>query len=123
MNDPMSELPGLANVRKRFLVLLEERYSSIAEHALTAWDSEDSAEAVNELGEARDILHKIAGTAGSLGFTALGDKARACELEIIEHFETADLDAAPCPAPLVMNLDGFVEQCKTLIAAQSTATA
>lgn len=109
-------MPGLEKIRERFISMLVNRQSEIAVHALTAWDG-DSAEIINEnLGHARDILHKIAGSSGSLGFTALGNAARACETEIIAHLEGEYADLALCPPAVIHQMDRFVAQCEELIA-------
>ena len=79
------ELPGLGPIRARFLDLLVERLTPIvaAEDACRPGASPDN----HALREAQFMLHKIAGSAGSLGFTALGDSARNCEESIIAHLD------------------------------------
>ncbi len=112
------ELPGLDRIRTRFIEMLKDRQAAIAEHALTAWESDDLAEINGNLVGARTILHQIAGTAGSLGFDDLGTEARACELEIDDHLGGPDADLAICPAELIFHIDQFVQSSEALIADQ-----
>lgn len=108
-------MPGLEMVRARFLDMLEERQCQIANHALAAWDG-DSVEVINDnLQNAQDVLHKIAGSSGSLGFHALGDAARACEHEVIAHLEGPYADLALCPPGVIHQMDHFIAMCAALI--------
>ena len=98
--------------------MLEERQSAIAGHALAAWDGE-TLEAINgNLASAQAVLHQISGTAGSLGFPALGKNARYVEMEIIAHLEGPDADLAICPGELIYHIDRFVTECREVIADQ-----
>lgn len=74
--------PGLQQVRERFLNLLSERLAE-----LDTLCSDDAADPVTPeaLRKAQDILHKIAGTAGTLGFQSLGEAANFSEEQIIGH--------------------------------------
>lgn len=110
------ELPGLEKVRARFIEMLEDRQARIATHALAAWEGETVEEINGNLESAKAILHQIAGTAGSLGFTDLGVTARQCEEEVIAHLEGPDSDLAICPGELVHHIDGFVGQCRETLA-------
>ena len=105
------ELPGIDRIRTRFLEMLRDRQSAIAEHALFAWEGHTLEEVNGNLTSARTILHQIAGTAGSLGFNALGTEARSCEIKIDEHLNGPDADLALCPAELIFVMDGFVQTC------------
>jgi HPt (histidine-containing phosphotransfer) domain-containing protein len=115
-NRPM--MPGIEAIQARFVTLLEERQTSIAHHALNAWDGTTVEEINGSLAAAQSTLHQIAGTAGSLGFAELGTSARACEIEIIAHLEGPDADLAICPVELISRLDKFVSDCRTLIDGQ-----
>jgi len=112
MKDMVDELPGLAKVRTRFLEMLVDRQALIAEHALSAWEGETLDDINGNLEAAKAILHQIAGTAGSLGFTDLGVAARACEGEVIAHLEGPDADLAICPGEIIYHMDLFVKQCE-----------
>lgn len=116
MRDIVKELPGLERVRTRFLSMLADRQEMIASHALAAWE-EDTLDGINgNLAAAQSILHQIAGTAGSLGFPELGQSARDCENEIIEHLEGPDADLAICPGEIIHHIDVFVTDCRALLA-------
>ena len=118
------ELPGIERIRARFLDMLKDRQSAIAEHALIAWESDVLDEINGNLAGARTILHQIAGTAGSLGFKDLGVRARACEVEIDAHLNGPDADLAICPATLIFVMDTFLQESEALIAAnQQTVSA
>lgn len=108
------ELPGLERIRVKFLDMLEDRQASIAQHALRAWESDDKASRNNNLLSAQNILHQIAGTAGSLGFGPLGEAARACEHQIIDHIEAA---VAPRQSlvDVMLSMDYFVSISRTLL--------
>ncbi len=70
----------LAPIRARFLDLLEQRQEEIERNLYVALEDPDSAEGA--LTCITNILHKIAGSAGTLGFTELGDRARAIEYRL-----------------------------------------
>ena len=109
------ELPGIDRIRTRFLEMLRDRQSAIAEHALFAWEGHTLEEVNGNLISARTILHQIAGTAGSLGFDDLGHAARSCENDIVAHLTGPDNDLALCPDALLVQIDDFVEHCKGLL--------
>lgn len=119
MTDLLSELPGLESIRARFVSLLEDRQIHIAEHALAAWDSENSEQQANHLKEAQNVLHQISGTAGSLGFDTLGHAARACEGSIISYLEVADPEKATLPHALLAEIDAFVALSQSLLSKSS----
>ncbi len=109
------DLPGIDKIRARFLEMLKDRQCMIAENALIAWESDKLDEINGSLANARTILHQIAGTAGSLGFDALGAEARACEAAIDGHLNGPDADLAICPSDLIFGMDDFVQSCGDLI--------
>lgn len=115
MKDMAESLPGLERVRERFLTMLTDRKERIASHALAAWEGETLEDVNGNLASAQSILHQIAGTAGSLGFAALGESAHACENEIIAHLEGPDADLAICPGELIYFLDAFVGSCDEVL--------
>ncbi|WP_299028216.1 Hpt domain-containing protein [uncultured Sulfitobacter sp.] len=108
------EMPGLDRIRDRFLALLEDRKTIIAQHALAAWDGETAEEINANLEDARSILHQIAGTAGTVGYPELGATAQQCEAQIIAHLEGPYADLAICPGEIIWCIDTFVEACGTL---------
>lgn len=109
------EFAGLAQVRDRFVDLLQERQTEIATHALGAWDGE-TAEVINSnLAAAQVNLHRIAGTAGSLGFPELGETAAKCETDIIAHLEGPMSEVPICPKSLVVSFGSFLAQCEDVL--------
>ncbi|QUJ76713.1 Hpt domain-containing protein [Sulfitobacter albidus] len=114
MNAAALELPGLDKIRARFVEMLEERSSRIAQHALAAWDAETAEEINRNLSDAKDILHQIAGSAGTVGFPELGAMAQECEMEIIAHLDGEYADLAVCPGQIIWRIDGFVASCLEL---------
>lgn len=108
------QMPGMDRIRARFIELLEDRKSNIAQHALAAWDGE-SVDVINSnLELARNILHQIAGTAGTVGHPDLGTIAQQCEAQIIAHLEGPYADLAICPGEIIWRIDTFVEACDAL---------
>jgi chemotaxis protein histidine kinase CheA len=105
------QIPGLDRIRTRFVDLLDTRKTSIAEHALAAWDAGSAEEINTHLEQARTILHQIAGTAGTVGFAELGASAQQCEARIIAHLEGPSADLAICPGEIIWLIDTFVESC------------
>ncbi|MEP1765673.1 MAG: Hpt domain-containing protein [Sulfitobacter sp.] len=114
MNAHALELPGLEHIRNRFIELLQDRKTSIAQHALAAWDAETAVSINSNLESARCILHQIAGTAGTVGFPELGETAHQCEAQIIAHLEGSYADLAVCPGGIIWFIDTFVEACDLL---------
>lgn len=114
MNALALEMPGLERIRDRFIEMLEDRKAMIAQHALAAWDGETAEEINANLENARNILHQIAGTAGTVGFPDLGTTAQQCEAQIIAHLEGDYADLAICPGEIVWCIDTFVEACNIL---------
>lgn len=114
MNALALEMPGLDRIRDRFVDLLEERKTRIAQHALAAWDGETAEEINANLEQARSLLHQIAGTAGTVGYPDLGTCAQQCEAQIIAHLEGPYADLAVCPGEIIWRIDGFVECCGAL---------
>ena len=69
---------AMQRVRARFLTTLAEYLETLDEIG-AALDSGRAT--VDHVVEARHVLHRIAGAAGTLGRTELGAAARACEIE------------------------------------------
>lgn len=72
--------PGLERIRARFLEMLDERLTEM--ERLSKDPSRESLLA------SQLILHKIAGSAGTLGLADLGERARICENQIISHLDS-----------------------------------
>ncbi|KIN71075.1 Hpt domain-containing protein [Sulfitobacter guttiformis] len=119
MKDMPSELPGLERIKERFLSLLAERQTTIAHHALAAWESDSAAAQSSNLQGAQNVLHQIAGSAGSLGFVELGEAARSCEGAIITFLDSNDGAQGSLPHSLFEELDDFVCMSQTLLAQRS----
>lgn len=115
MRDIADHVPGLERVKTRFLEMLAERKSRIAAHAVAAWDADTVEDVKGNLSGAQGILHQISGTAGSLGFPALGNLARNCETEILQHFEGPNANQASCPEALLLLLDEFTTTCDAVL--------
>ncbi|MEQ6249962.1 Hpt domain-containing protein [Sulfitobacter sp. HNIBRBA3233] len=116
MNAAALELPGLDRIRARFVELLDDRRTLIAQHALAAWDAETSEDINGNLEAAKALLHQIAGTAGTVGYPQLGSAAQQCEAEIIAHLEGDYADLAVCPGEIIWRIDGFVAACEEVVA-------
>ncbi len=74
-----SELPELLRIRERFVEMHHDRHDQL-EVLLDA--ARRGIDPHTALAEARRILHKIGGTAGTLGFAAFGTAAREVEYMI-----------------------------------------
>lgn len=106
-----------ASIRDLFVNLLAERHRKIAEHALTAWESDDPEIITGNLREAQAILHQISSTAGLLGFADVGVQAVKCEAAIALHLEMAQSPRSLCPRDLIERLDDFVGICRSVLEA------
>ena len=73
-------IPGIGRIRARFLDMLPDRLNELEEFFTEM--QEDSLD-MEALDQSQGILHKIAGTAGTLGLQELGDMARTCENNIV----------------------------------------
>jgi HPt (histidine-containing phosphotransfer) domain-containing protein len=110
VNDPAAVLRAvLRQLRTEYLQSLPARLARIASLA-------DELEQPLRAGAARHELercdHAIAGTAGTFGFTALGDAASALELE-------AEAGAGPA---LHSRVDALCRELETLVAATPAET-
>ncbi|MBT8412498.1 MAG: Hpt domain-containing protein [Octadecabacter sp.] len=83
---------NLKPIRARFISVLTERQKEIVTCVESAMQTPEKATA--ELVTIESILHKIAGTAGTLGFSDLGDRARAIENLILTVRKTGG-DSSP----------------------------
>ncbi len=80
-----NEIPGLSRIRNRFLSTLVEREAEIEQARAKLRDANHAP--LPALLSAESILHKIAGSAGTLGLAELGAAARHCEEVIIDYRE------------------------------------
>lgn len=103
------ELPGIARIRARFLELLIERQLGLQVCADTLRRSDPGRIQHAALRDCQAILHKIAGTAGIVGFAKMGNDARSCEDAIIGHLTSGLPDAAA----LLSLLDDFQRELAT----------
>ncbi len=118
MRTTFRDLPGIDQVRARFIEMLKERKTMIASYAIAAWGSKTLVDTQKNLVAAQTILHQIAGSAGSLGFHALGQSAKDCEDEITKHLESAAANLPNCPAEIVHHFDVFIADCQNLLDVQ-----
>ena len=100
MNTELSA--GLAKVRARFLIELEKR-RAVLNYAYGRLDNDAArAEAIEEI---CSIAHKIAGTAGTLGFGDLGAQAATTEDAIRQHLDGQAVDDATIRAEIIQLID------------------
>ncbi|WP_371229288.1 Hpt domain-containing protein [Roseovarius sp. 2305UL8-3] len=98
-------MPGLARIRARFLDMLDQREQRLSQAIRIARATSSRGERIAALTECQEILHKLAGTAGSVGLPEIGKKARRCEEAIFEH-----LDGDDCSSETVHGLlDWFMD--------------
>lgn len=74
---PAALAGGLDRINQRFLAKLEDQ-CRVLDQLLEAGQGADTLTST----EALYVLHKIAGVAGTLGHTALGQASRACEQQL-----------------------------------------
>lgn len=91
-------------VRKRFMVLLEERLDELEDLREQIDSNIPPDEALKQI---QFIAHKIAGTAGMLGFEKLGKLAAKAENTIIPHLARESVD--PTITTTVAAIDAFIE--------------
>lgn len=89
MTAPFAFGAALARVRARFDAMLVERLAALR---AAERDCANPVLRVAALSEAQSILHKIAGTAGSLGLPDLGAQARDSEYRVIACLERGGRD-------------------------------
>lgn len=101
-------LPGIERIRQRFLEMLEDRLDSL-EDAMVEFEFPGTGRA--SLSRAQMVLHKISGSAGTLGFERLGDSARHCEDGIISHLKSGH----PTLDTLYRDIGDFATQAENLL--------
>lgn len=78
---------SLAPIRNRFLEMLEDRQVDIQRDLELALNEQETA--AEALARIEGVLHKISGTAGTLGYAALGEGARVAEYAIASDREAS----------------------------------
>lgn len=106
---------GLARIRNQFLARLFDRREQIIWNTLKAGEANTPAETHKYLGAVRDILHQIAGTAGTLGFPDFGSSAREIESDIDKFLEESD--GSYVSSELLQDLIGFTDVANEIITA------
>lgn len=105
-------LPGLERIRLRFLDMLVERLSDLERLCREMAKDDPQSNALREL---QSIMHKIAGSAGTLGLQDLGDTARICENQIIDHLDTG----TTVLPEIYQSLGEFAEKAEYLLCNQN----
>ena len=108
MTQDMTLNARLDRLRQRFIQTYYSRHDEL-EVLLDA--SLQSGLARNSMAEAEMILHKIAGSAGSLGMAQLGDAARSVETFIRAHLAQPEPDFEAMQAALNAYLDVSMDVC------------
>ena len=104
---------GLYRIRAQFLQKLMERRENLLSSALEASEAEDPHDIALHLNAVKDILHQIAGTAGTLGFIDFGLEARRIENNIIEMLRDTD-DHVVSPE-LIHDLIAFAQTAEEIM--------
>lgn len=94
----------LQAIRVRFLTLLDDRLDMLEYYRANVGRTDDDQAPLIGI---RDIAHKISGTAGTLGFQALGTDAARVENAIIDELKQPGLVSAS--AALCNKIDNFLE--------------
>jgi HPt (histidine-containing phosphotransfer) domain-containing protein len=105
MRDYQLVMDRLDSVRRRFLSTLPPRIDRLSE--LRA-DLDDPRMQAHSLRLACFEVHKIAGTAGTLGYVDLGRLAAQIEAKVALHMRTAP--ELPPEPDLVVQFDEFLEE-------------
>lgn len=107
---------GLAPIRNRFLEVMRQNQIDIKRDVEIALDAPE--ETHDALGRIEAVLHKIAGTAGTLGYTDLGISAREAEHAISGVLTTR---AEPPQAVFIQIID-FLEASLEVTLEDGSAT-
>ncbi|WP_172299412.1 Hpt domain-containing protein [Pseudoruegeria sp. HB172150] len=84
---------GLSVVRKRFAACLPER-AAVIDSLRQELEDDPDAYRFPSMNAAKINLHRIAGTAGTLGFSNLGDMSRQAEDLIVAYADGAQINFA-----------------------------
>lgn len=114
MSDNAAMAQGLQLIRIKFLTMLDERLAEIFD---LCEDGDVSLENRDTLLQVRSILHKIAGTAGTLGMQDLGQCARDCEMQIDQHVA----NGTPLVGEIFESIADFAELAEAAMDAPNAA--
>ncbi|SFI06509.1 response regulator receiver modulated diguanylate cyclase [Pseudomonas guineae] len=78
----------LQQLSDAFALRLQEELPALGQSAERLLQTADPQEQVQQLQSLRDQLHKLAGTAGTFGFSSLGQRARELELDADQWLHT-----------------------------------
>lgn len=106
---PAAIKDALRPIREKFLQSLRVTECDIRNALERALETPSSAR--NEFVQIVEKLHKITGTAGTLGYSALGDCARDAEAEINAFLPVG---SAP-PKAVYLKVINFLELCLNII--------
>lgn len=106
-----STLPGLERIRAHFLERLATSYQELSTCVIDALNTANPDSAGRSLTKASTILHKISGSAGSLGFEELGDAARRCEASVLGYLDTSTRHDKKRLEDVAFNISDFVYDC------------
>ena len=81
----------LQQLSNAFAVRLQVELPALAQNAERLLHAADPQEQLQHLQSLRDQLHKLAGAAGTFGFSSLGQRARELEQEADQWLETLQL--------------------------------
>ena len=101
---------GVERVRTRFLDMLVDQLGELAQ--LWSPVKLDGDPDDHVLVTSSGILHKISGSAGTLGLADLGDAARACETAIISHRRA---DRPDDVQSIYRTLGSFADEAETVL--------
>ena len=105
---PNLDLPelqlNLQPIRDRFLRLLRVRQDAVLSSLTTAFN--EPSQVAKELEQIETVLHKISGSAGTLGFLDLGIRASAVEARLVAY----RMGTPSCVDEIYLDVIDFVEQ-------------
>ncbi|MDF1669969.1 MAG: Hpt domain-containing protein [Roseovarius sp.] len=85
MTSAIVSMPGIERIQNRFLQKLDQREVRLSNAIHVSCENDSERERKEALRECQQILHKLAGSSGTVGFKDLGEGARYCE-ELIEAY-------------------------------------
>ena len=106
---------GLNRIRNQFLARLFDRRQQILWYTRKAGEANTPKESQKHLAEVRNILHQIAGTAGTLGFADFGSTARQIENDIDVYL--SESPAVHASSDMLDDLISFSETANDLMSA------
>ncbi|MBB1521460.1 diguanylate cyclase [Aquipseudomonas guryensis] len=103
----------LQQLGEQFAQRLREELPQLADKAQQLQQAAEPGEQLAYLGELREQLHKLAGSAGTFGFTELGQRARELELQTQQWLNSLQLQQ--------QGLQAFVEALQQLASSHQQA--